>query len=57
VLTVGKRHGRFALDALMDRGAVPRPRLRAVDRGYSSPPMRRRLRQRRIEPVILSRKD
>ncbi|GEL44864.1 hypothetical protein MEX01_54550 [Methylorubrum extorquens] len=50
----------------MDKGAVPRPgrgrpRLRrrrtGGDRGYSSPPARRRLRQRRIEPVIPARKD
>lgn len=24
VLTAGERHGQFALDALMDKGAVPR---------------------------------
>jgi transposase len=66
VLTAGERHEPFALDALMDKGAVPRfgrgrPRLRPCrtcgDRGYSSPPARRRLRQRRIEPVIPTRKD
>ena len=66
VLTAGERHEQFALDALMDKGAVPRPargrpRLRprrtAGDRGYSSPPARRRLRQRRIKPVIPTRKD
>ncbi|MER2250015.1 IS5 family transposase [Methylorubrum podarium] len=66
VLTAGERHEQFALEALMDKGAVPRqgrgrPRLRprrtAGDRGYSSPPARRRLRQRRIEPVIPTRKD
>lgn len=66
VLTAGERHEQFALDALMDQGAVPRPgrgrpRLRprrtAGDRGYSSPPARRRLKQRRIEPVIPTRKD
>lgn len=66
MLTAGERHEQFALEALMDKGAVPRqgrgrPRLRprrtAGDRGYSSPPARRRLRQRRIEPVIPTRKD
>jgi transposase len=66
VLTAGERHEQFALDALMDKGAVPRsgrgrPRLRphrtCGDRGYSSPPARRRLRQRRIEPFIPTRKD
>ncbi len=50
----------------MDKGTVPRrgrgrPRLRprrtAGDRGYSSPPARRRLRQRRVEPIIPTRKD
>lgn len=66
VLTAGERHEQFALDALMDKGVVPRqgrgrPRLRprrtAGDRGYSGPPARRCLRQRRIEPVIPTRKD
>lgn len=66
VLTAGERHEQFALEALMDKGAVPRqgrgrPRLRprrtAEDRGYSSPPARRRLRKRLIEPVIPTRKD
>lgn len=66
VLTAGERHEQFALDALMDKGAVPRrgrgrPRLRprrtAGDRGYSSPSARRRLRRRRVEPVIPTRKD
>ncbi|WFT77806.1 IS5 family transposase [Methylobacterium sp. CB376] len=69
VLTAGERHEQFALDALdalMDKGAVrrrgcSRPRLRprraAGDRGYSSPPARRRLKQRRVEPVIPTRRD
>ncbi|GJE69444.1 IS5 family transposase ISMra2 [Methylorubrum podarium] len=66
MLTAGERHEQFALDALMDKGAVPRqgrgrPRLRprrtAGDRVYSTPPVRRRLRQRRIEPVISTRTD
>ncbi len=66
VLTAGERHEQFALDALMDTGAVRRPgrgrpRLRprraAGDRGYSSPPARRQLKQRRVEPVIPTRKD
>ena len=66
MLTAGERHEQFALDALMDKGAVPRsgrgrPRLRprrtAEDRGYSSPPARSRLSQRRIELVIPTRKD
>jgi transposase len=66
VLTAGKRHEQFALDALMDKGVVPRPgrgrprrhpRQTAGDRDYSSPPARRRVRQRRIEPVIPTRKD
>ena len=65
VLTAGERHEQFALDALMDKGAAPRsgrgrpglhPHRTCGDRGYSSPPARR-LRQRRIEPVIPTRKD
>jgi hypothetical protein len=60
VLTAGERREQFALAALMDKGTVPRqgrgrPRLRprrtSGDRGYSSPLVRRRLRQRRVEPV------
>ncbi|KAA0121823.1 hypothetical protein CIW48_21965 [Methylobacterium sp. P1-11] len=35
----------------------PRPRRTAGDRGCSRPPARCRLRQRRIEPVIPTRKD
>ncbi len=66
VLTAGERHEQFALDVLMDKGAARRPgrgrpRLRprraAGDRGYSSPPARRRLKQRRVEPVIPTCKD
>ena len=66
VLTAGERHEQFALDALMDKGAVRRPgrgrpRLRprraGGDRGYSSPPARRRLKQRRVEPIIPTRQD
>ncbi len=66
VLTASERHEQFALDALMDKGAVRRrgrgrPRLRlrrtAGGRGYASPPARRRLKQRRIAPVIPTRKD
>ena len=34
-----------------------RPRRLAGDKGYSSPTARRRLRQRRISPVIPTRKD
>ncbi len=66
VLRAGDQHEQFALCALMDKGAMRRPgrgrpRLRprwaAGDRGYSSPSARRRLKQRRIEPVIPPRKD
>ncbi len=66
VMTAGERHEQFALHAFMDKGAVPRrgrgcPRLRprrtAGDGGYSSPPARCRRRQRRIGPVIPTRKD
>jgi transposase len=54
------------LPELLDRGAVKRPgrgrpRLRpkglAGDKGYSSPPARRRLRQRGIRPIIPTRRN
>jgi transposase len=66
VLTGGERHEQIALEGLLDGGAIRRvgrgrPRLRprrlAGDKGYSSPTARRRLRQRRISPVIPTRKD
>lgn len=65
MLTGGERHEQLALPALLDKGAVPRrgpgrPRLRprrvAGDKGYSSPPARKRLRRRGIRPVIPTRK-
>jgi transposase len=61
VLTGGERHEQVALEAVLDQGAIRRqgrgrPRLRprrvAGDKGYSSPPARRRLRRRGITPVI-----
>ncbi len=61
VLTGGERHERIALEALLDHGAIrrpgrsrprPRPRRAAGDKGYSSPTVRRRLRQRHIRAVI-----
>src|SRR4051794_34095111 len=66
VLTGGERHEQIALADVLDRGAPPRsgrgrPRLRprrvAGDKGYSSPTARRRLRQRRIRPVIPSKSN
>ena len=66
VLTGGERHEQIALEHVLDRGAIPRsgrgrPRLRprrvAGDKGYSSPTARRRLRQRRISPVIPSKSN
>ena len=66
VLTAGERHAQIALEDLLDGGAIRRPgrgrpRLRprrlAGDKGYSSPTARRRLRPRRISPVIPTRKD
>ena len=66
VLTGGERHEQIALEDVLDRGAIPRsgrgrPRLRprrvAGDKGYSSPTARRRLRQRRITPVIPSKSN
>ena len=61
VLTGGERHEQIALEALLDHGAIRRPgrgrpRLRprraAGDKGYSSPTVRRRLRQRHIRAAI-----
>jgi transposase len=66
VLTGGERHEQMALEALLDQGAIRRtgpgrprfrPRRVAGDKGYSSPTARRRLRLRRITPVIPTRKD
>jgi transposase len=66
VLTAGERHEQIALEDLLDGGAIRRPgrgrpRLRphrlAGDKGYSSPTARRRLRQRRISPVIPTRRN
>ena len=65
-MTGGERHEQIALEDVLDRGAIPRsgrgrPRLRprrlAGDKGYSSPTARRRLRQRRISPVIPSKSN
>ena len=65
-LTGGERHEQIALADVRDRGAIPhsgrgRPRLRprrvAGDKGYSSPTARRRLRQRRISPLIPSKSN
>ena len=66
VLTGGERHEQIALEAVLDQGAIRRkgpgrPRLRprrvAGDKGYSSPTARRRLRRRRISPVIPRKSD
>jgi transposase len=66
VLTGGERHEQIALADVLDRGAIPRsgrgrprrrPRRVAGDKGYSSPTARRRLRQRRISPVIPSKSN
>jgi len=66
VLTGSERHEQIALEALLDNGAIRRPgrgrpRLRpwrmAGDKGYSSPTARRRLRRRRIRPVIPSKSN
>ena len=65
VLTAGERNEQIAVPELLDRGAVRRqrgrPRLRprrvAGDKGYSSPTVRRRLRQRGIGAVIPTRSD
>jgi len=66
VLTSGERHEQLMLPALMERGAVKRqgrgrPRVRpnrvAGDKGYSSPTVRRYLKERRIEVVIPTKTD
>ena len=66
MLTAGERHEQVVLEALMDKGAVPRPgrgrpRLRpdrvAGARGYSSLSARRRLKRRKVEPVIPTRRN
>ena len=66
VLTGGERHEQIALEGVPDQGAVRRrgrgrPRLRprkaAGDKAYSSPPARRRLRQRGIRPIIPTRSN
>ncbi len=66
VLTGGERHEQPLLPILMERGAVKRPgrgrpRVRpdrvAGDKGYSSPTVRRYLRERRIGAVIPTKAD
>jgi transposase len=66
VLTAGERNEQIAVPDLLDHGAVRRrrggrPRLRprrvAGDKGYSSPTVRRRLRQCGIGAVIPTRSD
>ena len=66
VLTAGERNEQLAVPALLDRGAVRRPRggrprLRprrvAADKGYSSETVRCRLRCRGIGAVIPTRSD
>src|SRR5215217_8199777 len=66
VLTEGQRHEQPVLPELMERGAVKRqgrgrPRLRpdrvAGDKGYSSPAVRRYLKERRIGVVIPTKTD
>ncbi len=61
LLTAGERHEQPVLPTLMERGAVKRqgpgrPRIRpdrvAGDKGYSSPTVRRYLKERRIGVVI-----
>ena len=66
VLTEGQRHEQPVLPILMERGAVKRqgrgrPRIRpdlvAGDKGYSSPTVRRYLKERRIGAVIPTKAD
>ena len=66
ILTEGQRHEQPILPSLMEQGAVKRarrgrPRERpdrvAGDKGYSSPAIRRYLKQRRIGAVIPTKGD
>ena len=66
VLIEGQRHEQPVLPTLMERGAVKRrgrgrPRVRpdrvAGDKGYSSPKIRRYLKERRIGAVIPTKAD
>jgi transposase len=66
VLTGGERHEQPVLPTLMERGAVKRsgrgrPRIRpnrvAGDKGYSSPTIRRYLKERKIGAVIPTMAD
>jgi transposase len=66
ILTEGQRHEQPVLPLLMERGAVKRPgrgrpRIRpdrvAADKGYSSPLIRRYLKERKIGVVIPTKAD
>jgi transposase len=66
VLTGGERHEQPVLSVLMEQGAIKRPgrgrpRIRpdrvAGDKGYSSPMIRRYLKERRIAAVIPTKAD
>ena len=66
VLTAGERHEQPLLPLLMERGAVKRagrgrprilPERVAGDKGYSSPTVRRYLKERRIGAVIPTKAD
>lgn len=66
MLTGGERHEQLVLPTLMERGAVKRkgrgrPQVRpdrvAGDKGYSSPMIRRYLKERRIGAVIPTKVD
>ena len=66
VLTAGERHEQPLLPLLMERGAVKRagrgrprilPERVAGDKGYSSPTVRRYLKERRIVAVIPTKAD
>jgi transposase len=66
ILTEGQRYEQPVLPTLMEQGAVKRqgrgrPRIRpdrvAGDKGYSSPTVRRYLKERRIGAVIPTKSD
>jgi len=60
VLTPGQAHESKSAEALVDAvkiGRRTRPKRVAGDKGYSYPPVRRMLRDRRITPLIPTRSD
>jgi transposase len=60
VLTPGQAHESKSAEALVDAvkiGRRTRPKRVAGDKGYSFPPVRRMLRERRVTPLIPTRSN